>query len=62
MARALWQMRADPIAAGTLAMLIAAGVMSFAHEMLYQRLIWLLLGLALVKGSPLQEPPAESNR
>ena len=46
LAEAVWR-RAEPAALMLLLTLCAFGVISMAHEMLYQRAVWLLLGAML---------------
>lgn len=45
----LWQGREDPFLLGMLAVSVAFMVMSLTGEYLYQRHLWLLLGMALVR-------------
>lgn len=50
--------RADPIAAMTVSVLLAFALMSSVHEMMYQRVLWLLLGAAAVRTVIAAPPPA----
>jgi hypothetical protein len=54
--------RADPIAAMTVSVLLAFALMSSVHEMMYQRVLWLLLGAAAVRTVIAAPPPAAGGR
>lgn len=47
--------RNDGLAAGMFAVLILFGVMAMAHELMYQRHLWFLLGLVLARGRAVME-------
>lgn len=54
--RSIYIDREDPFLTGMVAVAIAFAVMSVTGEFLYQRHLWLLLGLALVRPEPLAKP------
>lgn len=54
---ALWRRRNNPLQKSVFYILIAFGIMSLAHELLYTRFLWLLMGLALARSAA-----AESDR
>ncbi|MBX9845491.1 MAG: flippase-like domain-containing protein [Xanthobacteraceae bacterium] len=60
LAEAVWR-RAEPAALMLLLTLCAFGVISMAHEMLYQRAVWLLLG-AMLAAPVLAASPAMGRR